>query len=133
MALAAVALLVVQIMGLHLHLHSESAAAFHSAPSELHFADAGIHDEEHQDPHSAAEAGHHAHGDVEIDAIGDALAKLTLKLPPLGVLIVAAMLMLARVPHTLPRVADSDPPIQRHPFSLHPPANGPPRLFSLAV
>lgn len=133
MALAAVALLVAQIMGLHLHLHTESASAFHSVPSELHFGDAGIHDDEHQDPHSAAVAGHHAHGDVEIDAIGDALAKLTLKLPPLGVLILAAMLTLARVAHTLPRAVDCDPPVQRHPFSLHPPANGPPRLFSPAV
>lgn len=122
------ALLFAQIMGVHRHLHSESGAAFHRVTSELHFADAGLHADEH---HDAAAAGHH--GDVEVSALGDALSKLTLKLLPLGLLMLATMLLLVRVPRALPRPCNPDPAPRRHPFSLHPPANGPPQLHSTAL
>ncbi len=133
LALMAGALLFAQIMGVHRHLHGESSSAFHPVASELHFADAGIHDDEHHDAAEAAAAGHHAHGDVEVSALGDALSKLTLKLLPLGLLMLATLLLLVRVPRALPRPRDPDPAPRRHPFSLHPPANGPPRLHSTAV
>lgn len=127
------ALLFAQIMGIHRHLHSEAAGPFHPVSSELHFADAGMHADEHHDAMGAAAAGHHAHGDVEISALGAALAKLMLKLLPLGLLMLAVVLLLLRAPRNVPRPLDADPPPRRHPFSLHPPANGPPRLLSTVV
>lgn len=133
LALMAGSLLFAQIMGVHRHLHGEAGSAFHPVVSEVHFSDAGLHADEHHDPVQAAAAGHHAHGDVEVDSFGKALAKLTLKLLPIGLLMLAAILLLLRLPRSLPRIRDHDPAPRRHPFSLHPPANGPPALLSTAI
>lgn len=135
LALMAGALLFAQIMGVHRHLQSDATSALHASASVVHLADAGFHDDDH---HAADAAGEehqadHAHGDVEISALGAALAKLTLKLLPIGLLMLATFLILQRVPRRVPRALAADPPSRRHPFSLHPPANGPPRLFSTAV
>lgn len=133
LALMVGVLLFAQIMGLHRHMHGESVGAFHPIVSPVHVGDALAHDEMHHDPAEAAATGHHAHSDVEVSALGDALAKLTLKLLPIGLLMLAVLLLLVRVSRTMPRVPDCDPPPRRHPFTLHPPANGPPRLLSTAV
>lgn len=133
LAFTVLVLLFAQIMGLHRHVHAEGATAFHPASSELHFADAGLHGDEHGHSHEPAPAGHHAHGDVEIDALGDALAKLVLKLLPMGLLMLVVLLILLPLSRSLPRLCLADPPPRRRIFSLHPPAHGPPRRFSTAV
>lgn len=134
LALMAAALLFAQIMGVHRHLQGDAASAFHPVSIVVHLADAGFHDDDHHAADAAGEEhqAHHAHGDVEISALGAALAKLMLKLLPIGLLMLAALLILQRVPRRVPRALAADPPPRRHPFSLHPPANGPPRLFSTA-
>ena len=135
LALVASLLLFAQIMGLHRHMHSDAAA--HGVQSELHFGDAGLHDEVAAHTH-AIEGGaaitheHHAGADVEVSALGDALGKYWTNLLPAGLLAAAFFLLV------LPPVSRMAPPrpvglaVRRHPFSLHPPANGPPRRHSSA-
>lgn len=129
LAIVAGLLLFAQVNGLHRHLHLEAAGAAQSQVGELYFGDAGLHvDEEHAlrtgivDPH--------AHGHVEVGALGDALAKLALDLLPILALAAA---MFVPAPRTALRIRRPDSlaaVLQPHPFALHPPANGPPRLIS---
>lgn len=128
-------LLFAQVMGLHRHVHADVAA--HGAQSELHFGDAGLHADGDVHTHSInGEAPvsheHHAGYDIDASALGDALAKLSMDLLPVGLLMVAFFLLaLAAAPHVvLPRY--SPPVLRRSPYALNPPSNGPPRLFSTA-
>jgi len=120
-------LLFTQIMGLHHHIHSDISDTAHPPSIELHFADAGLHDNEH---HDATSARHATHGDVEINAIDNALSKIKINLLPTGLLMLVMLLVFVRRPSNIPRVKDFDAPRLAHPFTLHPPANGPPGLLS---
>lgn len=135
LALMAGALLFAQIMGVHRHLQGDAASALHPSISVVHLADAGFHEDDHHaaDPAAQEHQAHHAHGDVEVSALGAALAKPLLNLLPIGLLMLATLLFLQRASRRVPRPPDADPPPRRHPFLLHPPANGPPRLLSTAV
>lgn len=131
LALVVSLLLFAQVMGLHRHQHRDAAA--HGVQSALHFGDAGLHEEDgthHHADDGAVATGHEHHGgaEVEVSALGDALSKLKLNLLPVGLLMVALLLML--LPMFL-RVLPRPRPVAamwRHPFALHPPANGPPQL-----
>jgi hypothetical protein len=73
---------------------------------------------------------HHPHGYFEVGALSDALAKLVIDLLP-GLMLASVLLVLAR--RLVLRIALPDAHIvatRPHPFALHPPANGPPRLSS---
>ncbi len=133
LALVVSLLLFAQVMGLHRHLHTEAELSAHGVQSELHFGDAGLHPNEHAHADEAAPAVHHAHGDVEVSALGDALAKLSINLLPIGLLMVALFLLVQPSASRRAPLRYAAPALRRHPFSLHPPANGPPRLFSTAV
>lgn len=120
-------LLFAQIMGLHRHIHSDVSDAAHPASIELHFADAGLHADDHHDDESTS---HSTHGDIEISALDDVLAKLKLNLLPSGLLLLVMLLIFVRRPNNIPRTKERDRPRPLHPFALHPPANGPPGLLS---
>lgn len=110
------ALLVVRIGGVHLHLH----AADHEVPSEIHLADAGLHDEHH--PHDAPAA---AHAEVEIQF--DNLLTKTKSGFDAPVLLAALMLcglLLWSVRLPPSRYVESFTPLPL-PF-LRPPLRGPP-------
>lgn len=135
LALVVSLLLFAQVMGLHRHVHSDAAA--HGMQSELHFGDAGIHADGDVHTHSvdggaAVTHEHHAGTDVEVNALGDALAKLSTNLLPLGLLMVALLLLALPAARRALRLPALAPLHRRHPFSLHPPANGPPRRTSTA-
>lgn len=133
LALVVSLLLFAQVMGLHRHLHTEAGLSAHGVQSELHFGDAGLHPNEHAHADEGAPAMHHAHGDVEVSGIGDALAKLSINLLPIGLLMAALFLLAAPIVRRARLAPYTAAPLRRHPFLLHPPANGPPRLFSAAV
>ena len=135
LALVVSLFLFAQVMGLHRHMHSD--VAVHGVQSELHFADAGLHDDGDVHTHSVDGAApvvheHHAGSDIEVNALGDALAKLSMQLLPLGLLMAALFLLALPVARRAVRLPAFVPLHRRHPFSLHPPANGPPRLYSTA-
>ena len=132
-ALVVSLLLFAQVMGLHRHLHTESGLAAHGVQSELHFGDAGLHPDEHGHADAHTPSMHHAHGDVEVSALGDALSKLSMNLLPMGLLMAAFFLLLLPAASRITTLRRAAPLLRRHPFSLHPPANGPPRLLSTAV
>ena len=135
LALVVSLLLFAQLMGLHRHVHSD--VAVHGVQSELHFGDAGLHADGDVHTHSVDGAApvsheHHAGADVEVNALGDVLAKLSSNLLPLGLLMLALFLLALPVARRAVRLPVLAPLHRRHPFSLHPPANGPPRLHSTA-
>ena len=135
LALVVSLLLFAQLMGLHRHVHAD--VAVHGVQSELHFGDAGLHDEGDAHTHSVDGGApvtheHHAGSDIEVKALGDALAKLSTNLLPLGLLMVALFLLALPVARRAVRLPAFAPLHRRHPFSLHPPANGPPRLHFTA-
>lgn len=136
LALVVSLLLFAQVLGLHRHVHSD--VAVHGVQSELHFGDAGLHADGDVHTHSVDGAApvtheHHTGADVEVNALGDALAKLSTNLLPLGLMMVALFLLTLPVTRRAVRLPALAPLHRRYLFSLHPPANGPPRLFSTAV
>lgn len=110
------ALLVVRIGGVHLHLH----AADHEVPSEIHLADAGLHDEHHE--HEAPTA---AHADVEIQ-FDNLLAKTKtgFDAPVLLAALILCGLFWISARSTPRRYVESFTPLPL-PF-LRPPLRGPP-------
>ena len=135
LALVVSLLLFAQVLGLHRHVHAD--AAVHGVQSELHFGDAGLHAA--GDVHTHAIDGgasvsheHRAGTDIDVNALGDALAKLSTQLLPLGLLMLAAFLLALPAASQKVALRYAAPTQRRHPFSLHPPANGPPRLRSTA-
>ncbi len=136
LVLVASLLLFAQVMGLHRHMHAD--AAVHGVQSELHFGDAGLHDEDAAHAHRVDDATdahheHHSGSEIEISALGDALAKLSLSLLPLGLLMMAVFLLVLPASAGQLPMRHAAPVLPRHPFSLQPPANGPPRLLTPAV
>ena len=135
LALVVSLLLFAQVFGLHRHVHGDVAA--HGAQSELHFGDAGIHADGDVHTHSIDGSTpvtheHHAGYDVDASALGELLTKLSMDLLPVGLLMVAFLLLVLA---TTPRVAMqryAEPALRRSPYALNPPANGPPRLFFTA-
>ena len=135
LALVGSFLLFAQVMGLHRHVHSD--VAVHGAQSELHFGDAGLHASGDIHTHSLDGGApvsheHQAGADVEVSALGDALAKLSTQLLPLGLLMLAVFLLTLPVARRALRLPVTVLLRRQHPFLLHPPANGPPLLYSSA-
>ena len=135
LALVVSLLLFAQVMGLHRHVHSD--VAVHGVQSELHFGDAGLHANGDIHTHSLDGGApvsheHQAGADVEVNALGDALAKLSTHWLPLGLLMLAAFLLTLPVARRAVRLPLLLPLHRPHPFLLHPPANGPPRQYSTA-
>lgn len=129
LVLVAGTMLFAQVLGLHHHLHSGNHGHEAEHAVELHFGDAGVHDEGHDSADTDHLPGHHAASDVELPGVGDGLAKTFVKLLPLVLLLVAIWSL--RPPPVCPRPRwerEADTTARPHPFALHPPANGPPGL-----
>ena len=129
------ALLYVQLSGLHQHRHidwqADDSHGRHAV--QLHFGDAGLHGDELGPAHShAAGETAHAHLDVDIDAVGDALAKLLSIL--LFVVLASGVLQLRRPGRatSVLRPPRESPIPKRSRFSLRPPSQAPPLLLITA-
>lgn len=133
LALVVGALLFAQILGLHHHLHPGDAAHAGAHSSELHFGDAGLHAEDQDAADHHPQAQHHSADDVEVPAIDDVLAKTFVNLLPLALFLAATILLLPPLVSQRPQQRGAEPAARRHPFSLHPPANGPPGLSNQSV
>lgn len=128
LALVAGTMLFAQVLGLHHHLHSGNHGHPVEHGVELHFGDAGMHDEDHEPADTGHAAGHHAASDVEMPGVGDGLAKTFFKLLPLTLLLVVSLLLPTPVRLRLSPTRRTEPSARPHPFSLRPPSNGPPGL-----
>lgn len=127
LALVAGTLLFAQILGLHHHLHSDTVG-HESHASELHFGDAGLHDEDHAASDSDRRPDHHSGNDIEVRAIGAALVKAFLSMLPLGLMLSVVLLLLPPTVVALRERQTFAPARRRYPFALLPPSHGPPRL-----
>ena len=133
--LVALALLLLQLAGVHHHRHLDVDRGNAGHLSALHFADAGHHWTVADDGHatdSYAEAAH-PHVDLETKVVADGLLKSFADSLPLGlVFVVVFMLWLSAPPAPLlPSVIN---PLWRGPprYGLPPPSQAPPVGFSLS-
>ncbi len=109
------ALLAARIGGVHVHLHSGD----HTAPSEVHLVDAGLHDEHHGD------AAPHAGVEVQIAGAIAKIGKLGFDLPMLFAALLLGLLILFSAHIGIPRRAEAFVPRTSR-YRL-PPLRGPPR------
>lgn len=134
--LIALALLLLQLGGVHHHRHLEVGHGPQGHGSALHFADAGHHwkaADDGQAHGSHAEAAH-PHVDVETKVVADGLIKAFAdSLPPGLLFVLAFMLRLIAPPAPLLRSVIS-PPWRAPPrFALRPPSQAPPVAFSRSL